>query len=67
MKNKPDRRKGHFRRDIPQETLYWSTALEARERLHRHLTHFSPMSHFYTPRKRQKTYGFLTFSGRIEM
>ena len=30
------------------------------------LTHFSPMSHFYTPRKRQKTIGFLTFSGGIE-
>ena len=28
---------------------------------------FSPMSHFYTPWKRQKTYGFLTFSGGIEM
>ena len=29
------------------------------------LTHFSPMSHFYPPppRKRQKTKGFLTFSG----
>ena len=31
------------------------------------LTHFSPMPHFYTPWKRQKTYGFLTFSGGIEM
>ena len=31
------------------------------------LTHFSPMSHFYTPWKRQKTIGFLTFSGGIEM
>ena len=31
------------------------------------LTHFSPISHFYTPWKRQKTYGFLTFSGGIEM
>ena len=31
------------------------------------LTHFSPMSHFYTPEKRQKTIGFLTFSGGIEM
>ena len=31
------------------------------------LTHFSPMSHFYTPWKRQKTYGFLTFSGGMEM
>ena len=31
------------------------------------LTHFSPVSHFYTPWKRQKTYGFLTFSGGIEM
>ena len=27
-----------------------------------HLTHFSPMFHFYTPWKRQKTLDFLTFS-----
>ena len=31
------------------------------------LTHFSPVSHFYTPWKRQKTFGFLTFSWSIEM
>ena len=31
------------------------------------LTHFSPVSHFYTPWKRQKTYGFLMFSGGIEI
>ena len=31
------------------------------------LTHFSPMSHFYTSWKPLKTYGFLTFSGGIEM
>ena len=31
------------------------------------LTHFSPVSHFYTPWKHQKTFGFLTFSGSIEM
>ena len=31
------------------------------------LTHFSAVSHFYTPRKRQKTKGFMTFSGDIEM
>ena len=31
------------------------------------LTHFSPVSHFYTPWKRQKTFGFLTFSGVTEM
>ena len=30
-------------------------------------THFSPVSHFYTPWKRQKNFGFLTFSGGIEM
>ena len=30
-------------------------------------THFSPLSHFYTPWKHQKTYGFLTFSGCTEM
>ena len=31
------------------------------------LTYFSPVSHFCTPWKRQKTFGFLTFSGGIEM
>ena len=31
------------------------------------LTHFSPVAHFYTPWKRQKTKGFLTFSRGIEM
>ena len=31
------------------------------------LPHFMPMFHFYTPWKRQKTKGFLTFSGGIEM
>ena len=31
------------------------------------LTHFSPGSHSYTPWKRQKTSGFLAFSGGIEM
>ena len=31
------------------------------------LTHFSPMPYFYSPRKRQKAIGFLTFSGGIEM
>ena len=30
------------------------------------LTHFSPVPHFYTPWKRQKTFGFLTFSRGIE-
>ena len=30
-------------------------------------THFSPVPHFYTPWKRQKAFGFLTFSGGIEM
>ena len=31
------------------------------------LTHFSPVSYFYIPWKRQKTVGFLTFSEDIEM
>ena len=31
------------------------------------LNHFSPVSDFCTPWKRQKTFGFLTFSGGIEM
>ena len=35
--------------------------------IHYWLTHFNSVSHFYTPWKRQKTKGFLTFSGGIEM
>ena len=31
------------------------------------LTHFIPIFHLYTPWKRPKTFGFLTFSGGIEM
>ena len=31
------------------------------------LTHFSPVPHFYTPWKHQKTKRFLTFSGGIVM
>ena len=31
------------------------------------LTHFNTMFYFRTPCKRQKTFGFLTFSGEIEM
>ena len=31
------------------------------------LTYFKPMLHFSTPWKRQKTRGFLMFSGSIEM
>ena len=31
------------------------------------LTHLSPVSYFYTPWKRQKIFGFLMFSGGIEM
>ena len=30
------------------------------------LTHFTPMFRFYTPSKRQKTKGFVAFSGVIE-
>ena len=31
------------------------------------LTHFSAVSHFYTPWKRHKTIGFLVFSGGVEI
>ena len=31
------------------------------------LNHFTPMFYFYTPWKRQKTFGFLTASEGIEM
>ena len=31
------------------------------------LNHFSAVLHFYTPWKRQKTFGFLTFSWGMEM
>ena len=32
-----------------------------------YLTHFSPMFHFHTSWKRQKSFNFLTFSGGVEM
>ena len=32
-----------------------------------YLTHFSPIFHFYTPWKRQKTFDFVTYSGGIGM
>ena len=32
-----------------------------------YVTHFKPMFNFYTPWKLQKTWGFLTFSGGVEM
>ena len=41
--------------------------LDARSKITFTLTYFSPMSHFYTPCKRQKTAGFLMFAGSIEM
>ena len=31
------------------------------------ITHFNPVVHFYNPWKRQKTKGFLTVPGDIEM
>ena len=31
------------------------------------LTHFSPGMYFYVPWKRQQTFGFLTFSGGVEL
>ena len=31
------------------------------------LTHFTPMFHFYTPNKRQRTFGFRMFSGDAKM
>ena len=34
---------------------------------YRKFTHFRTMFHFYTPWKCQKTFGFLTFLGGIEM
>ena len=42
---------------LPTSQIYGSTPLK----------YFSPVSHFYTPWKRQKTKGFLTYSGGIEM
>ena len=45
------------------------TAVEAETKTNQGitLTHFSPMFHFYNLWKRQKIFGFLTFSGGIEM
>ena len=42
-------------------------SVETNESRGTRLTHFSQVSHFYTPWKRQKTKGFLKFSGGIEM
>ena len=33
----------------------------------KNLIHFQPMFHFYSPWKYQKTFGFLIFSGCIEV
>ena len=53
-----------FRTLFPKNTSGWLLLLWA---LNWFLTHYSPVSHFYTPWKRQETFGFLTFSGGIEM
>ena len=45
--------------DDPMVTLYFD--------LTKILTYFKPMLNFNTPWKRQKTVGFLTFSGIIEV
>ena len=47
---------------ICASVLHWKLT----ERTKLFLTHFSPVSHFYTSWKRQKTFGFLTFSGGLE-
>ena len=58
---------------FPQETRFWLFFLLGivKRLSHFHisctLTHFSTIFHFYTPWKRQKTKGFLTLSGGIEM
>ena len=36
------------------------------DKINKALNHFSPLSHFYTPWKVHKTYGFLRFLGGIE-
>ena len=50
-----------------KRNLEWERSSYAMDDCFSYLIHFSPMSHFYTPWKRQKIYGFLTFSGGIEM
>ena len=58
---------------LSQNPHFWTGIVVREEKRHTwpncfiSLANFSPMSHFYTPWKRQKTYGFLTFSGDIEM
>ena len=44
-----------------------SMAIKGMSKANSNLTHCSPMSHFYTPLKRQKTVGVLSFLGSIEM
>ena len=45
----------------------WDKEIDSWFTNHETLTHFSTVSHFYIPWKRQKTKGFLTFAGYIEM
>ena len=58
-----------LQRKCDNESSYWVSRLKHRFSIEQLLpfTHFSPVSHFYTPWKRRKTKGFMTFSGGIEM
>ena len=47
-------------------TIYWGFALWSKESIAT-LTYFQQLFHFYTPWKHQKAYGFLIFSGGIEV
>ena len=60
----PNRAKDHI---CPQRLFQKSTKSIVCLPAKSSLTHFSLVSHFYTPWKRQKTKGFLTLSGDIEM
>ena len=58
---------GIFPKDTGRKLNVHKTYQRRSGRLLNFITHFSPMSHFYAPRKRQKAHGFVTFSGGSEM
>ena len=49
-----------------EKSFLFENDISLKEALHC-LTHFQPMFHLYTPWKHQKMYGFLMFSGSIEV
>ena len=58
----------HVVKTLPEkEKLFFLCFAMPQTVLREPLNHFSPMFYFYTPWKRQKTFGFLTVSEGIEI